>query len=72
MAKGKFKLQYQNQHDETDRRFGNEKWLPVWAHNRAGTAQTPGYSMTRDSASAMYHEMRHYHPDVNYRIMECR
>ena len=69
MAKGKFKLQYQNQHDETDRRFGNKKWLPVWANRRS---DGPGYIMTRDEASALYHEMRHYHPDVNYRIMECR
>ena len=69
MAKGKFKLQYQNQHDATDRRFGNKKWLPVWASpNYNGV----GYTMTRDEASDLYHEMRHYHPDVNYRIMECR
>ena len=69
MAKGKFKLQYQNQHDATDRRFGNKKWLPVWVNiNSRGV----GYTMTRDEASALYHEMRHYHPDVNYRIMECR
>lgn len=69
MAKGKFKLQYQNQHDAADRRFGNKKWLPVWAdRNSYGV----GYTMTRTEASALYHEMRYYHPDVNYRIMECR
>ena len=59
----------QAQHDATDRRFGNKKWLPVWASpNYNGV----GYTMTRDEASDLYHEMRHYHPDVNYRIMECR
>ena len=69
MAKGKFKLQYENQHDATDRRFGNKKWLPVWADKREDGV---GYSMTREEASALYHEMRFFHPSVNYRIVECR
>lgn len=67
MAKGKHKLQYQNQHDDFDRRFGNKQWLPVYNHPHGH-----GYSMTREQASDLYHELRWLHPSVTYRIMECR
>jgi len=67
MAKGKFKLQYESQHDDHDRRYGNKKWLRV-----RSDAGEWGYSMTREQASALYHEMRGLYPDVDYRIMECR
>lgn len=67
MAKGKHKLQYQNQHDAIDRPFGNKQWLPVYNGKRG-----VGYTMTREEASALYHQLRWLHPSVTYRIMECR
>lgn len=67
MAKGKYKLQYQNQHDEMDRPFGNKQWLPVYDDNMCR-----GYTMTRRAAEAYQQEMRRRHTDVTYRIKECR